>query len=262
MNYVLIPMIEESYFSIHTEVLPTVVPTVGETLATNVASPGTTIIEQVDLPSVLPEAQEDSEHSNHVVPSDSPMQQPQNIETLVNLIRSQRTRRSVISDDYEVSEAKEAENNEIYVCENIDIKGDPTTYEEAMRSKNSSKCLSDMKYELEFIKVNQIWDLEVIPKGAKIIGCKWVYKTKCDSKGNIERYKARLVAKGFTKREGIDYNETFLLVSTKDSFRIILALVVHYDLELHQMDVKTTFINGELEEKVFMTQPKGFYHAR
>jgi hypothetical protein len=88
--------------------------------------------------------------------------------------------------------------------------------------------------------------------------CKWVYKTKRDSRGNIERYKARFVAKGFTQREGIDYHETFSHVSTKDSFRIIMALVAHFDLELHKMDVKTSFLNGELVENVFMAQPKGF----
>ena len=66
------------------------------------------------------------------------------------------------------------------------------------------------------------------------------------------------MAKGFTQREGIDYNETFSPVSCKDSFRIIMALVAHYDLELHQMDVKTTFLNGDLEVNVYMVQPKGF----
>ena len=90
------------------------------------------------------------------------------------------------------------------------------------------------------------------------MGCKWVYKTKRDSKGNVERFKARLVAKGFTQREGIDYNETFSPVSTKDSFRIIMALVAHYDMELHQMDVKTAFLNGDLHETSYMAQPEGF----
>ena len=115
-----------------------------------------------------------------------------------------------------------------------------------------------MEDEMKSMSANKVWDLEEIPKGAKIVGCKWVYKTKRDSKGNIERFKARLVAKDFTQREGIDYNEIFSLVSCKDSFRIIMALVAHYDLELHQMDVKTAFLNGDLYENVYTAQPKGF----
>ncbi|XP_070026462.1 uncharacterized protein LOC142182230 [Nicotiana tabacum] len=94
--------------------------------------------------------------------------------------------------------------------------------------------------------------------GSSTIGSKWIFKTKRDSYGNIDRYKARLVAKGFTQREGIDYHETFSLVSKKDSLRIIMALVAHFDLELHQMDVKITFLNGDLEEEVYMHQPEGF----
>jgi hypothetical protein len=138
------------------------------------------------------------------------------------------------------------------------MEGDPTSYEEAMRSDQALKWLQAMRDEMDSMSSNGVWDLEPIPKGAKIVGCKWVYKTKCDSQGNVERYKARLVAKGFTQREGIDYNETFSPVSCKDSFRIIMALVAHFDLELHQMDVKTAFLNGDLEENVYMAQPKGF----
>ena len=76
--------------------------------------------------------------------------------------------------------------------------------------------------------------------------------------GNIEIYKARPVAKGFTQKEGIDYKETFSLISKKDSLRIIMTLVAHFDLELQKMDVKTAFLNGNLEEEVDMKQPKGF----
>ena len=79
-------------------------------------------------------------------------------------------------------------------------------------------------------------------EGVKPIGCKWIFKTKRDSKGNIVRYKARLVAKGFTQKEDIDYKETFSPILSNDSFRIIMALVAHYDLELHQMDVKLRFL--------------------
>lgn len=84
------------------------------------------------------------------------------------------------------------------------------------------------------------------------------FKTKCVSTGNIRRYKARLIAKGFTKKEGIEYKETFSPISKKDSFRIIMALVAYYDLELHLIDVKTVFLNENLEEEVYIDQPKGF----
>ena len=72
-------------------------------------------------------------------------------------------------------------------------------------------------------------------------------KAKCDSHNNLERYKARLVSQGFAQKDGIDYEETFSLVTRNDSFRIIMALVAHYDLQLHQMNVKTIFLNGDLD---------------
>ena len=97
-----------------------------------------------------------------------------------------------------------------------------------------------------------------MPKGSKLIGCKWIFKTKRDSNGNVERYKARFVPKGFTQKEGIDYKENFSLVSTKDCFRTIMALVPHFDLELHHMDVKTAFLNGNIDEIIYMVQPKNF----
>ena len=86
---------------------------------------------------------------------------------------------------------------------------------------------------MKSMKNNDGWDLVELSKGAKLIGCKWICKTKRDSKGNVERYKARLIAKGFTQKEGINFKETFSPVSMKDFFRIIMRLVAHFDLELH-----------------------------
>ncbi|RVW91271.1 Retrovirus-related Pol polyprotein from transposon TNT 1-94 [Vitis vinifera] len=115
-----------------------------------------------------------------------------------------------------------------------------------------------MDDEMNSMYMNGVWDLVELPHGCKPVGCKWVFKTKCDSSGQIERYKARLVVKGYSQRERIDFKETFSLVSTKDSFRVIMAIVAHFDLELHQMDVKTAFLNGDLDEDVNMEQPTGF----
>ncbi|RVW85342.1 Retrovirus-related Pol polyprotein from transposon TNT 1-94 [Vitis vinifera] len=127
-----------------------------------------------------------------------------------------------------------------------------------MSCKESELWYNAMKNEMSSMRCNDVWDLVELLNGVKTIGCKWVFKTKKDSLGNIERYKARLVAKGFTQKEGIDYTETFSPVSKKDSLCIILALVAHFDLELQQMDVKTTFLNRELKEEVYMKQPEGF----
>jgi len=164
--------------------------------------------------------------------------------------RSQRERRSAISSDYVIFMGEEITDQ--------GLDNDPVSYKEAMEDEHSSEWFKAMEDEIKSMSTNDVWNLAEIPKGAKMVGCKWVYKTKRDSRGNIERFKARLVAKGFTQREGIDYNETFSPVSTKDSFRIIMALVAHYDLKLHQMDVKTTFLNGDLHENVYMAQPEGF----
>ncbi|RZB86036.1 Retrovirus-related Pol polyprotein from transposon TNT 1-94 [Glycine soja] len=135
---------------------------------------------------------------------------------------------------------------------------DQVSFSQAVSCDNPKKWLNAMKEEINSMEHNGIWDLVELPKGCKRFVCKWVFKTKHDSHGNLEGYKARLVAKGFTQKDDIDYKETFSLVSQKDSFRIIMALVTHYDLKLHKMDVKTVFLNGDLEENVYMDQPMGF----
>ena len=101
-----------------------------------------------------------------------------------------------------------------------------------------------------------------MPEGSKQVGCKWAFKTNHDLKGIIERYKGKLVAKGYTQKEDIEYKETFFTVSKKYFLRIVMVLVVHYNLELHQMDVKTVFLNGDLGEEVYMDQLDGFLTTR
>jgi len=92
----------------------------------------------------------------------------------------------------------------------------------------------------------------------KPIRCKWVYKKKRGPDGSVETYKARLVAKGYTQREGIDFDETFSPVAMLKSIRILLSIAAHYDWEIWQMDVKTAFLNGDLEEDIYTMQPPGF----
>ena len=127
------------------------------------------------------------------------------------------------------------------------MEDDPINFQQALQSSNSQKWINAMEEEIK-----SIWELVELPSRVKPIGCKWIFKTKKNSQGKIERYKARLVAKGFTQKEGIYYKENFSPVSSKDSFRVIMASITHFNLELHQMDVKTVFLNGNIDETIYM----------
>ncbi|KAL0434343.1 UNVERIFIED_CONTAM: hypothetical protein Slati_2768600 [Sesamum latifolium] len=105
---------------------------------------------------------------------------------------------------------------------------------------------------------NQVWTLVDPPKGVKPVGCKWVYKRKLGADGEVTAFKASLVAKGYTQRPGVDFEETYSPVAMAKSIRILLAIAAWYDYEIWQMDVKTVFLNGFIEEEIFMDQPEGF----
>ena len=97
-----------------------------------------------------------------------------------------------------------------------------------------------------------------MPTRAKIIGVKWVFKTKLNEKGDVDKHKARLVANECSRRQGIDYNEVFAPVARWDTIRTILALAAHKGLCVFQLDVKSAFLHGELNEAVFIDQPQGY----
>ncbi|KAK8557642.1 hypothetical protein V6N12_009871 [Hibiscus sabdariffa] len=115
-----------------------------------------------------------------------------------------------------------------------------------------------MRSEIDSMSENQVWTLVEPPEGIKPIGYKWVFKKKTDMDGNVQTYKGRLVAKGFRQIHGVDYDETFSPVAMFKSIRILLAIAAFHDYEIWKMDVKTAFLNGKLEEDVYMTQPEGF----
>ncbi|GJX75492.1 transposable element [Tanacetum coccineum] len=136
---------------------------------------------------------------------------------------------------------------------------EPATYQEAITSKDSDMWSAAMGEEIESLHKNNTWALVKLPEGRKVVGCKWVFKKKTGLSGSDNiRFKARLVAKGFSQKEGIDYNEIFSPVVRHTSIRVLLSLVAHHDLELEQLDVKTAFLHGDLEEEIYMSQPEGF----
>ena len=135
---------------------------------------------------------------------------------------------------------------------------EPTMFEEATRCPEKAKWNEAMGKEIKSLKDNQVWELTTLPTGKKAITYKWVYKVKTNSDGSIERYKARLVARGFDQKFGSDYNETFCPVVCLESLRTLIALSTQCGLELHHVDVHTAFLNGTLQEEVYMKQPIGY----
>ncbi|RVW93366.1 Retrovirus-related Pol polyprotein from transposon TNT 1-94 [Vitis vinifera] len=140
----------------------------------------------------------------------------------------------------------------------LQIEEDPKTYKEAMASRDVAFWKEAINDEMDSIMSKQTWELVDLPPGSKPIGCKWVFRRKYHTDGMIQTFKARLVAKGFKQREGIDYFDTYAPVARTTSIRILFALASIHNLFVHQMDVKTTFLNGDLNEEVYMEQPEGF----
>jgi Reverse transcriptase (RNA-dependent DNA polymerase) len=133
---------------------------------------------------------------------------------------------------------------------------DPASYAEAMQSDNTTEWTDACQYEIDALSKNNTWELVDLPAGRKAVKSKWVFKLKSDG-----RYRARLVAKGFTQIPGIDYDETFSPVARFESLRLLLALAALEDWEIHQLDVKSAFLNGVLDEEIYMEQPQGFIIA-
>ena len=136
---------------------------------------------------------------------------------------------------------------------------EPRSYAEAVRSKYAKQWQQAMSEEMQSLYENNTWILVPKPKDQRVIDCKWIFKVKEGlTSSEPVRFKARLVAKGFTQVEGIDYNEIFSPVVKYTTIRTILALVVQFNWELEQLDVKTAFLHGELEETIYRHQPEGF----
>ncbi|XP_077251432.1 uncharacterized protein LOC143890609 [Tasmannia lanceolata] len=136
--------------------------------------------------------------------------------------------------------------------------GDPKTYKEAMYLPDSSFWKEAVRSEIDSILSNGTWILTDLPPGCKSIGCKWIFRKKLKTDGTIDKYKARLVAKGFKQKEGMDFFDTYSPVTRITTIRILIAIAAIYNLNIYQMDVKTVFLNGELDEDIYMDQPEGF----
>ena len=138
------------------------------------------------------------------------------------------------------------------------LESEPQSYKEAVNSLEGSLWKEAIKSEIDSILQNHTWELVDLPPGSKPLGYKWIFKRKMKTDGTIDKYKARLVIKGYKQKEGLDYFDTYSPVTRITSIRMVLAIAALRNLEIHQIDVKTAFLNGDLDEEIYMEQPEGF----
>ena len=149
----------------------------------------------------------------------------------------------------------------LMMAEEVNTIEEPSCFHEALESNQWESWNSGMKDEMESLLKNETWEIVDRPDKQKVISSRWLYKKKPGIPGvEPERFKARLVARGFTQRKGIDYDEVFAPVVKHISIRILMSVVVKDDLELEQMDVKTAFLHGEIDQPLYMEQPEGYVH--
>ena len=170
-------------------------------------------------------------------------------EAKTSLVNAQRTRRPPFwMADYTSGEEISDDDN-IAAHYALFAGNNPITFEEAIKSEKWRKA---MDAEIEAIERNNTWKLVVLPQGKKTVGVKWIYKTKLNEKGEVDKFKARLVAKGCTQEYGVDYLEVYALVAKHNRIRMVISLAATNEWTIFQLDVKSAFLHGKLEEQVFI----------
>ena len=140
----------------------------------------------------------------------------------------------------------------------ISDQGEPETYQEVLKHENKTEWLKAMKEEMKYLHESHTYDLVKPPKKKKILKNKWVFRRKNDGNSSQPRFKARLVVKRFGQRKGVDFDEIFSPVLKMSSIRTVLGIATSMNLKVEQLDVKTAFLHGDLEEEIYMEQPEGF----
>jgi len=199
------------------------------------------------------DASDNSDYDNDNMPDSSPVMQQQNLS-----IAAGRQRRNCGPRPRLIEECNIV-NYALSCAEQVEHGHEPSTYTEAIATSDREKWISAMQEEMQSLEKNGTWDVVRLPKQKKAVRCKWIFKRKEGlSPSEPPRFKARLVAKGFSQIPGIDYNDVFSPVVKHSSIRTFFSIVAMHDLELEQLDVKTAFLHGELEEEIYMDQPEGF----
>jgi hypothetical protein len=187
-------------------------------------------------------------------PEDAPKNEPR---------RSRRQKEKqanlAITEEQKLTAFDEAYNESVKLFVTATAHGEPRSYREATNPSNPDAPLwqEAIQAELKSLQDHGTWKIVPRPEGKHIVSCKWVWRIKTKPDGSIERYKARLVARGFTQTRGVDFNETFAPVTRLDTLRLLAATAAQKDWEFRQIDVKTAYLYGDLEEEVYMAVPEG-----
>ena len=158
--------------------------------------------------------------------------------------------------DFDTDDCNDSDSSDVcYRMYNADV---PKSYDEAMTSPEANNWQEAMQSEYDSLSENNTWDITDLPEGKRIIGGKWVFNKKFDKDNDLTKYKARYVARGFSQIEGVDYTETFSPTARLNSVRMLMQVAVQHDLLLHQMDVKTAYLNADIDHEIYLMQPQGF----
>ncbi|KAK1652805.1 hypothetical protein QYE76_070610 [Lolium multiflorum] len=233
-------------------------------------SPSTDISDTIDSPDVSDDEQhrigvqvEHAKENENVVPetnnddNDVPPSPPF-VQRQGRSIAADRPRRNIAPPTRLIQEC-DIVDYALSCAEQVEHDIEPATYTEAIASVDKEKWVGAMQEEMQSLEKNGTWDVVHLPKQKKAVRCKWIFKRKEGlSPNEPPRFKARLVAKGFSQIPGVDYNDVFSPVVKHSSIRAFFGIVAMHDLELEQLDVKTAFLHGELEEEIYMDQPEGY----
>ncbi|CAI7747436.1 unnamed protein product [Closterium sp. NIES-54] len=163
----------------------------------------------------------------------------------------------VQEEEYEEEKGADGEMEQI-CCFGINLPHEPASIEEALAGADREVWLASREDEFQSHMENETWTLTNLPPGRKALDCTWVLRVKTDAEGRLERRKTRLVIKGFQQREGIDFQEVFALVSKAPTLRLLLAAAAVCGWKVEQIDVKTAFLYGVVDEEIYMKQPEGY----
>ncbi|KAL8112473.1 hypothetical protein AgCh_019977 [Apium graveolens] len=152
---------------------------------------------------------------------------------------------------YDATEEVELDDDELMLMGKVE----PTSYSRAATENSWQQAMKD---EIDAVEKNHTWKLTELPAGKKAIGLKWVYKVKKDANGQVVKHKACIIAKGYIQQQGRDFDELFAPVTRLETVRLLLALAAKNSWEVHHLDVKSAFLNGEIQEEVYVTEPEGF----